>query len=78
MLGEKHDLFHEFPEYRDKIHQLKMKNAKFARLAEEYTELDNEVRRIELGIENTDDEYLESLKKKRLHHKDLLFAMLTH
>jgi len=28
----KHDLVHEFPQFRDKIHQLKMSNAHFAKL----------------------------------------------
>ena len=77
MLGEKHDLAHEFPQFKDRIHELKSSNHEFARLSEEYTDLDNEVRRIEEGIENTDDLYLEQLKKKRLHHLDLLYAMLV-
>ena len=77
MFGEKHDLIHEFPEYRDKIHELKMSNGRFARLFDEYTDLDKQVRHIEEGIENTDDLYLEQLKKQRLNHKDLLYAMLV-
>ena len=77
MFGEKHDLVHEFPEYREKIHQLKMNDGHFARLFDEYADLDKQVRHIEEGIENTDDLYLEELKKKRLNHKDLLYAMLV-
>ena len=76
MLGEKHDLVHELPEYREQIHELKMNNPEFAKLYDEYHELDNEVRRIEEGIENTDDFYLEGLKKKRLQHLDALLAIL--
>ena len=76
MFGEKHDLIHELPEFVDRIHELKTTDAYFARLYDEYHELDNEVRHIEEGIENTDDFYLEELKKKRLQHKDELFAML--
>jgi len=34
------------------------------------------VLRIEVGVENTSDEYLEELKKKRLALKDELFAMI--
>jgi uncharacterized protein YdcH (DUF465 family) len=77
MFGEKHDLNHEFPEYRDKIHELKMNNGRFSRLFDEYADLDKQVRHIEEGIENTDDLYLEQLKKQRLNHKDLLYAMLV-
>ena len=76
MLDEKHDLVHELPEHRDAIHRLKMENAHFARLFDEYHEVDHEVHRIETGTENTSDEYLESRKLKRLHLKDELFKMI--
>ncbi len=76
MLTEKHDLLHELPEYRDTIHNLKMTNNHFARLFEEYHEIDHEVHRIETGVENTSDDYLEERKKVRLHLKDELFRMI--
>ena len=75
-MSEKHDLVHELPEYRDRIHELKMNDAHFARLFEEYHEVDHEVHRIESGAQNTSDEYLESRKKVRLHLKDELLRML--
>jgi uncharacterized protein YdcH (DUF465 family) len=75
---EKHDLIHELPEYREQIHDLKMNNHHFARLFDEYHEVDHEVRRIEEGVENTSDEYLEDRKKARLHLKDQLYDMLRH
>lgn len=73
---EKHDLHHEFPEFNDEIHHLKMNNNHFARIFDEYHELDHEVNRIEQGVENTADDYLEQQKKKRLQHKDELFSMI--
>ena len=76
MFGEKHDLIHEFPEYKDKIHELKTRDPQFAKLFDEYHEVEHEVRRIEENIETTSDEYLEEQKKKRLYLKDQLFAML--
>lgn len=76
MLNEKHDLVHELPEYRDRIHELKVSNNHFARLFDEYHEVDHEVHRIETGVENTSDEYLEEKKKQRLHLKDELFKMI--
>lgn len=76
MFGEKHDLIHEFPEYKDRIHELKTSNTHFAKLFDEYHEVEHEVRRIEENIETTSDEYLEEQKKKRLYLKDQLFAML--
>jgi uncharacterized protein YdcH (DUF465 family) len=76
MFGEKHDLIHEFPEYKDKIHELKTTNPHFAQLFEQYHEVEHEVRRIEEGNETTSDEYLEERKKERLNLKDQLYAML--
>lgn len=76
MLTEKHDLLHEFPEHRERIHELKMHNSHFSRLFDEYHEVDHEVHRIETGIENTSDDYLEERKKRRLYLKDELFRMI--
>ena len=76
MLTEKHDLIHELPEHRDKIHELKLNNNHFARLFEEYHEVDHEVHRIETGVENTSDDYLEGRKKRRLYLKDELYRMI--
>ena len=76
MLGEKHDLIHELPEYKDEIHDLKMNNHRFARLFSEYHELDHEIIRIEGGAEPTSDNYLDGQKKRRLNLKDELFTML--
>jgi uncharacterized protein YdcH (DUF465 family) len=77
MLGEKHDLHHEFPEHRDRIHELKTGNPRFAKMFDDYHEIEHEVRRIEEGVENTSDVYLEDLKKKRLYLKDALYRMIT-
>mgnify|MGYP000158971635 FL=1 len=76
MIGEHHDLLHELPEYKDKIHEMKVSNAHFAKLFDQYHEVDHEVRRIEQGIETPADEYTEEVKKKRLALKDELFQML--
>ena len=76
MLSEKHDLVHELPEHRDTIHNLKMTNNHFARLFDEYHVVDHEVHRIETGIENTSDDYLEERKKTRLQLKDELYRII--
>lgn len=78
MKPEKHDLHHEFPEHHDRIHALKLSNTHFARLFDEYHHVNRAIRRIEEGVENTSDAYLEDLKKKRLSLKDQLFEMITH
>jgi uncharacterized protein YdcH (DUF465 family) len=76
MTVEKHDLIHEFPEHRDRIHTLKTTDHHFARLFEQYHEIDHEVHRIEHGTENTSDDYLEERKKQRLNLKDQLYRMI--
>jgi uncharacterized protein YdcH (DUF465 family) len=76
MTLEKHDLHHEFPEFKAEIHRLKINNAHFGTLFKKYQEADHEVNLIEQGIENTSDEYVEQKKVVRLNLKDELFAML--
>ncbi|MCK5640335.1 MAG: DUF465 domain-containing protein [Gammaproteobacteria bacterium] len=76
MLGEHHDLAHEFPEYKERIHDLKMSDLHFAKLYQEYEKLDKEIYRIEQQIETPSDEYTEQLKKKRALLKDKLYALL--
>jgi len=76
MYNEKHDLVHELPEHRDRIHELKVKNSYFARLFDQYHEVDHEVHRIETGVETTSDDYLESRKKLRLSLKDELLNII--
>ena len=73
----KHDLVHELPEFRDAIRDLKMNDRHFAKLFEQYHEVDHEVHRIEQGVETPSDEYTEEQKKQRLHLKDQLHAMLV-
>ena len=51
MLGESHDLFHEFPEYKNRIAELKAEDARFSQLYDEYHVVNEEVERIELEIE---------------------------
>ncbi len=76
MFGELHDLHHEFPEYKDRIHDLKVQGGHFRRLFDEYDELAHEMIRIQQQIETPSDEVVESLKVKRLHLKDQLYALI--
>lgn len=75
---EKHDLLHEFPEFQEKIHQLKIENNHFRKLFDEYHEVEHAVHRIKTGAEHTSDEVLNGLKTKLLHLKDELFTMLQN
>ena len=73
---EKHDLLHELPEHRDAIHDLKMNDNHFARLFDEYHEVDKEIHRIEENIETPSDEYTHAQKTKRLALKDELLKII--
>ncbi|WP_339844794.1 YdcH family protein [uncultured Halopseudomonas sp.] len=73
---EKHDLIHEMPESKEAIHHLKTSNNHFAKLFEEYHEVDHAVHRFETGAESASDEYLDTLKKQRLNLKDQLAGMI--
>lgn len=77
MLHESHELASEFPDLKEKIHDLKTSNTHFARLFYEYERLNKEILQIERGEVGASDAYLEELKKKRLYVKDELYAMLT-
>lgn len=76
MTVEHHDLHHDFPDMADQIRALKMKDRHFARLFDEYHDIDREVRNIENETEAASDERLENLKMRRVHLKDDLYAML--
>ena len=78
MTIEQHrDLAHEFPELRQRIHDLKTGSPEFRQLYTEYQDLDNEIHRIELDIETPSDDVTEGLKVRRAHLKDRLYGLLT-
>lgn len=76
MQHEHHDLIHEFPEYREEIHNLKTTNEYFREIFDAYHKIDKEVYRVENNIEPRSDWALEEIKKRRLALKDELFQIL--
>ncbi|HPX87767.1 MAG TPA: DUF465 domain-containing protein [Methylophilaceae bacterium] len=74
---EHHDLVHELPEHREKIHNLKMSNAHFAKLFDEYHVVTKEVEQIEKSGVPVSDVDFENQKKKRAQLKDQLYTMLV-
>ena len=76
MLGESHDLRHEFPDLEEKITVLRESDEKFAHLMKDYDTLDAEVRKLEELGTPVADETIEDLKKERLLMKDRLYDML--
>ena len=76
MSVEHHDLHHEFPELNDKIHEMKTNNNHFRRLFDEYHELITQVENMENEVTPVSSMTEEEAKKRRLHLKDELYAML--
>lgn len=73
---ERHDLHHEFPEFNDRMHQLKMENAHFKKLFDQYDALEKEIHHINTGIAIADDNQVHVLKARLLHLKDELYTLL--
>jgi len=77
MTIEHHDLIHEFPDLRDKIHELKSSDHHFRKLFDEYHELTTEIENMEKETITVTTETEEEAKKKRLFLKDQLYKILT-
>lgn len=75
-LVDNHPLARDLPEHKDTIHTLKMNDAHFSKIMEEYEVLDKEIVRAEQGVENIADPELDGMKMKRVKMKDELLAML--
>ncbi|WP_170383306.1 YdcH family protein [Ruegeria atlantica] len=72
-----HELAEEFPEKVELMSQLKQSDAHFARLADEYHEINRVVHRAETNIEPMEDLAEGELRKKRAALKDEIWAILT-
>ncbi len=70
---QKHDILHEFPDKAEKIHELKVGNAHFRKIFDEYHEVDHAIHSHESGAQATTDEYLTVLRKQRIHLKDSIY-----
>ncbi len=71
-----HDLAEEFPDQHEKLHALKLSDPHFARLADDYHEVNRAIHRAESLVEPMADEAETELRKKRLALKDEIARML--
>ncbi len=72
-----HELHDDFPEHAERIRALKTSNPHFAKLMEDYHELNRAVHRAETNVEPTEELHEVELRKKRAALKDELYRMLT-
>ena len=76
MSVEHHDLVHEFPEMKDRIHELKISDHHFRRLFDEYHELTRSIENMENEVTPASTRPEEDAKLRRVQLKDELYRML--
>ena len=70
-----HELHEEFPELADRITEMKQSDAHFAKLAEEYHEINRAIHRAETNVEPVEELSEVEMRKKRAALKDELYRM---
>ena len=71
-----HELSEEFPEFVQKMHDLKVSDAHFAKMADDYHELNRKVHRAETNVEPREELSEVDLRKRRGALKDEIYAYL--
>jgi uncharacterized protein YdcH (DUF465 family) len=72
-----HELAEEFPEKVDAMSALKASDAHFARLSDEYHEVNRAVHRAETNVEPISETAETELRKKRAVLKDEIWGILS-
>ncbi|WP_298933327.1 DUF465 domain-containing protein [uncultured Ruegeria sp.] len=72
-----HELAEEFPDKTELMSQLKQSDAHFARLADEYHEVNRVVHRAETHVEPMEELAEIELRKKRAALKDEIWTILS-
>lgn len=78
MSNTPHELAQEFPQYTTLMRHLKETDGHFARLHDEYHEVNRAIHRAETDIEPTDDFRITEMRKERMKLKDEIYGMLVH
>ena len=77
MSVEHHDLIHEFPQLKTRIHELKVSDAHFRRLFDEYHGLTRDIEKMENEVTPVATHTEEDAKLRRVYLKDELYRLLT-
>lgn len=72
-----HELNEEFPEFAEKISALKQENAHFAKLADDYHEVNRAVHRAETLVAPVGQFAEEDMRKRRAALKDEIYRLLS-
>lgn len=71
-----HELHEEFPEHAERLSTLKQTDAHFARLAEEYHDVNRQVHRAETNVAPMEQLAEDQLRKRRALLKDQIWGLL--
>lgn len=77
MSNTPHTLQEEFPHEMEKLHDLKVSNAHFAKLLDQYDEINDKVHRAETLVEPMEQLAETALRKQRASLKDEIAQMLA-
>lgn len=77
MSNTPHTLRDEFPDEMETIHALKLTSPEFARILEEYDQVNDRIHRAETRVEPVDDQVEVALRKQRLVLKDSIASALN-
>lgn len=72
-----HAIHEEFPRDADRIHELKLSDAHFARLLREYDDINDEVAAAETLVKPISEEAEKQLRRKRAQLKDEIARMIA-
>ena len=71
-----HELTREFPEYKDRIKELRLTDLPFREACDKYHHLDQQIRQLEQQDIPTEDSYFSQLRMQRVFLKDQLYQQL--
>ena len=77
MSVEHHDLIHEFPQLKARIHEMKVSDLHFRGLFDEYHELTRSIEKMENEVTPVATRTEVDAKRRRIHLKDELYRLLT-
>jgi len=77
MSVEHHDLIHEFPDLKGRIHDLKLSDPHFRKLFDAYHDLTRNIEKMEDEVTPVATHIEEEHKVRRLRLKDELYRILT-
>jgi hypothetical protein len=70
------DLAEDFPDMQERIHDLKARDGHFARLVQEYHDVNRAIHRVETRVEPASEDTETDMKRRRLELKDEILQML--